>query len=128
MTLKVRILRYSRRLFIILVSLTMTWFSEKMLISPWCIHGFMSNLIKTPWTDSIHAVTLCIATQLVYLEWPHLPLSAFKKCTSFLRAHGKFSRLSALIAAFFLTFFGFDGKGQKTSEAIFFGFKSPKIF
>ena len=32
MTLKFRILRCSRRLFIIFVSLTMTWFSEKMLI------------------------------------------------------------------------------------------------
>ena len=53
MTLKVRILRCSRRLFIILVSLTMTWFSEKMLTSTRCIHGFMSNLIKKSWTDSI---------------------------------------------------------------------------
>ena len=45
MTLKVRILKCSRRLFIILVSLTTTWFSEKK-------HGFMSNLIKKSWTDS----------------------------------------------------------------------------
>ena len=52
MTLKVRLLRCSRRLFIILASLRMTWFSEKMLISSWCIHGFMSNLIKKSWTDS----------------------------------------------------------------------------
>ena len=52
MALKVQILRCSRRLFIILVSLTMTWFSEKMLISTRCIHGFMSNLIKKSWTDS----------------------------------------------------------------------------
>ena len=35
MTLKVRILRCLRRLFIILVILTMTWFSEKMLIPVW---------------------------------------------------------------------------------------------
>ena len=52
MTLKVRILRCLRRLFIILVSLTMTRFSEKMLISTRCIHAFMSNLIKQSWTDS----------------------------------------------------------------------------
>ena len=39
-------------LFIILVSLTMTWFSEKMLISTRCIHGVMSNLIKKFWTVS----------------------------------------------------------------------------
>ena len=36
-------------LFIILVDLTMTRFSEKMLISNRCIHGFMSNLIKKSW-------------------------------------------------------------------------------
>ena len=52
MTLKGRILRCSRRVFIILVSLMMTWFSEKMLIFTRCIHGFMSNLIKKSWTDS----------------------------------------------------------------------------
>ena len=52
MTLKIQILRCWRRLFIILVSLTMKWFSEKMLISTRCIHGFMSNLIKKSWTDS----------------------------------------------------------------------------
>ena len=39
-------------LFIILVSLTMTRFSEKMLIFTKCTHGFMSNLIKNSWTDS----------------------------------------------------------------------------
>ena len=36
-----------------MVSLTITRFSEKMLISPRCIHGFMSNLIKNSWTESI---------------------------------------------------------------------------
>ena len=46
MTLSIKILRCSRRLFIILVSLMMAWFSEKILISTWCIHGFMLNLIK----------------------------------------------------------------------------------
>ena len=35
-----------------MVSLTMTLFSEKMLIFTRCIHGFMSNLIKKSWTDS----------------------------------------------------------------------------
>ena len=52
MTLKVLILICLRRLFIILVSLMMKWFSEKMLISTRCIHGFMSNLIKKSWKDS----------------------------------------------------------------------------
>ena len=46
MTLKIQIFIYSRRLFIILVSLTITWFSGKMLISPRCICGLMPNLIK----------------------------------------------------------------------------------
>ena len=53
MTLKIRILRCSRRLFIILVSLTVTLFSGKMLIYTRCILGFMSNLIKKSWKDSI---------------------------------------------------------------------------
>ena len=36
----------------------MTRFSEKMLISTRCIHGFMSNLIKKSWTDSIAELSL----------------------------------------------------------------------
>ena len=38
-------------LFIILVSLTMALFSEKVLFSNRCISGLMSNLIKKSWTD-----------------------------------------------------------------------------
>ena len=52
MTLKVRILQSLRRLFIILVGLMMTLFSEKMLISNVCISGLMPNLIKKSWTVS----------------------------------------------------------------------------
>ena len=48
-------------LFIILVSLTMTLFSEKVLISNRCISGLMSNLIKKSLTDP-------------YLEWLELSL------------------------------------------------------
>ena len=40
-------------LLIILVALMGTLFSEKMPISTRCIHGFISNLIKKPWTVSI---------------------------------------------------------------------------
>ena len=47
MTFKIRILRCSRRLFIVLVCLTVTLFSEKMVISTRCIGGFMSNMIKS---------------------------------------------------------------------------------
>ena len=72
MTLKVRILRCSRRLFIILVCLTKTWFSEKRLISTRCIHGFMSNLIKKSWTDSkqelFHNEFCFIFIQLIRLD------------------------------------------------------------
>ena len=39
-------------LFIILVSLRMTLFSEKILISNRCISGLMPNLIKKSWTVS----------------------------------------------------------------------------
>ena len=52
MTLKVQILRTLRRLFIILVGLTVTWFGEKMLIFNICRHGLMPNLIKKSWTVS----------------------------------------------------------------------------
>ena len=52
MTLKVWILQSLRRLFIIMVGLRMTWFSEKMLISYKCIRGLMPNLIKKSWTVS----------------------------------------------------------------------------
>ena len=55
MTLKVQILQTLRRLFIILVGLTMTWFSEKMLIFNICRRGLMPNLIKKSWTvSSLH--------------------------------------------------------------------------
>ena len=46
------ILRSLTRLFIILVSLTRSLFSEKMLISNRCISGLMPNLIKKSWTVS----------------------------------------------------------------------------
>ena len=52
MTLKLRFLISFTRLFIILVSLTRSLFSEKMLISNRCISGMMSNLIKKSLTDS----------------------------------------------------------------------------
>ena len=52
MTLKLRILRSLTGLFIILVSLMRSLFSEKMLISNRCISGLMSNLMKKSWTVS----------------------------------------------------------------------------
>ena len=52
MTFKVRSLQSLTRLVIILVSLRMTLFSEKMLISNRWISGLMSNLIKKSWKVS----------------------------------------------------------------------------
>ena len=52
MTVKVQILETLRRLFIILVGLTMTLFYDKMLISHICIGGLMPNLTKKSWTVS----------------------------------------------------------------------------
>ena len=76
MTLKVWILQSLRRLFIILVGLTMTWFSEKMLISNLCTHGLMPNLIKKSWTVSstgpirlvLSAALLCSAPSQTTFE------------------------------------------------------------
>ena len=42
-------------LFIILVGLTMTLFSYKMLISHRCIHGLIPNLVKKSWMVSNQA-------------------------------------------------------------------------
>ena len=66
MTLKLRILRSLTMLFIILVSLTRSLFSEKMIISNRCISGLMPNLIKKSWTIS----TLWVAWLLLALpQW-----------------------------------------------------------
>ena len=53
-------------LFIILVGLAMTRFSEKVLISTRCIHGFIFNLIKKSWTDSN---TYVLSYELDELVW-----------------------------------------------------------
>ena len=50
MTLKVQILQTLRSLFIIFVGLTMTWFSDKMLIFVICRRGLMPNMILKSWT------------------------------------------------------------------------------
>ena len=64
-------------LFIILVGLTMTGFSEKMLVSTRCIHGFMSNLIKKSWTDSTYGpATALILTHKI----PLIKIQARKIC------------------------------------------------
>ena len=51
-TLKIRILQSLGRLSIILVGVTMTWYSEKRLSSTRCICGIMSNSYKKSWTVS----------------------------------------------------------------------------
>ena len=61
MTSKVKILQSLRRLFIILVGLTMTWCSEKMLLSNTCRRG----LIKKSVTVSITYVCIIIGACLL---------------------------------------------------------------
>ena len=55
-------------LFIILVGLTKTLFSDKMLISHRCIRGLMPNLIKKSWTVSIVYVLFFVAHQMSIFE------------------------------------------------------------
>ena len=67
MTLKPRILRSLTRLFIILVSLMRSLFTEKMLISNKCISDLMANLIKKSWTVSnVYLTRLWLRTWLFY--------------------------------------------------------------
>ena len=51
-TLKVRNWLFLSADFGVWVGLTMTWFSEKMLISDLCIHGLMCSAIKKSWKVS----------------------------------------------------------------------------
>ena len=67
-------------LFIILVGLMMTRFSEKMLISTRCIHGFMSNLIKKIWTDSTLKLFLCSATYVCTCRYECTKTEKYRKC------------------------------------------------
>ena len=62
-------------LFIILVGLTMTWYSEKMPIFNRCIGGLMPNLIKKSWTVSSRATHLLVTKR-------HWTKSKFKGATS----------------------------------------------
>ena len=57
-TLKIGILRSLMMSLTILVGLTMTWYSKKMMICTRCIHGFMPNLHKKYWMVILHACLL----------------------------------------------------------------------
>ena len=63
-----------------LVSLTMTRFSEKMLIFTRYMHGFMSNLIKKSWMDSNtqHTTNFCI--YIIYLMGHFQLVNNYKGC------------------------------------------------
>ena len=57
-------------LFIILVSLTITWYSEKIPISNRCIRGLMPNLFKKSWTVFIaHALECTSELRSIYVQW-----------------------------------------------------------
>ena len=81
MTLKLRILRSLTRLFIILLSLTRSLLSGKMLISNRCIIGLMSNLIKKSWTVSrqehMKEKARGLSTFCAMLEYKVLPITKF---------------------------------------------------
>ena len=77
MTLKVRILRCLRRLFLIIVRLTVTTFSGKKLIFIWCIHGLMPNLIKKSVTESnveYNVLSTYSTVDFTYLQQGHCML------------------------------------------------------
>ena len=63
------ILRSLTRLLIILVSLTRSLFSEKMLISNRCISALMPKLIKKSWTVSTKYVPHSICVRFSQLQW-----------------------------------------------------------
>ena len=67
MTLKLRLLRSLTRMLMILVSLTSSLFTEKMLISNRYISGLMPNLIKKSWTVSTKAELLLLFCQIIWL-------------------------------------------------------------
>ena len=56
------------------LGMTMTWFSEKMLISNICIFGLMPNLIKKSWKVSSFEVCYHKNKEIVVL-WTDVPLT-----------------------------------------------------
>ena len=106
MTLKVWILQSLRRLFITLVAVTMTWFSEKIVIFD--IIYLMPNLIQKSWTVSIVPVS-SVDTSLA-----HFQMNIFRLVHCDFRAHVRnsvptpwfwtrvfFSRVRHVIARFY---------------------------
>ena len=113
MTLKIRILRCLRRLFLTLVSLTMTWFSEKMLISTgWMyVHGFMPNLFKKSWTVSDKYLTAVKSAPKNPCSSPDQIVSGISKncfffriCLAVTMSNSKQPGVSALSDTFWLLF------------------------
>ena len=86
MTLKAQILQSLQRLFIILVSLTMSLFSEKMFIFNRCISVLMSNLIKKSWTVSIDCVSSSLKVCfLLFLFWLSMSFHSVQAAFKYLR-------------------------------------------
>ena len=80
MTLKVRILTCLSRLFIILVSLAMTWFCEKMLISTRCI------LVWCPtWSKNLGQTLMLLLLLPTTLIWPDLDFGLALLVSAFLQ-------------------------------------------
>ena len=116
MTLKLRILRSLTRLFIILVSLTRSLSSEKMLNSNRCISGLMPNLIKKSWTATIVSVYLFLVKFL--FELYKVSLACMMIFNEFFRTRYKNEQI--LFFCFFQSSFFFStsfGGRPKTKKA-----------
>ena len=105
MFLKIRILRCLRRLYKILVSLMVTLFSKKILISTRYIHCFMPNSIKKSVTVStVHARShfrnsiFCFKLDLPATLW-FLVLLKYNTFSMTQGRHGIFSAGKAAIVA-----------------------------
>ena len=82
MILKIRILRCLTRLFMILVSPTMTWYSKELLIFNICVCGFMSSLQKNLERFLIRIVASTQTCLCLFLKLISNLFSELKRCIS----------------------------------------------
>ena len=111
MTLKIRILICLRRLLITLVSLTMTWFSEKNSTGWMWLHGFMPNLFKKSWKVSDKYLTAVKSAPKNPCSSPDQIVSGISKncfffriCLAVTMSNSKQPGVSALSDTFWLLF------------------------
>ena len=85
-------------LFRVLIGLTMTEFSEKLLVSTRCIHGFISNLTKKSWTDSKLAAA---SRHIFWQKTPTPPGDEPSRTTWFFQLDGCLNFKPLLLASLF---------------------------